>query len=667
MPRSKKTTKTFTVYINGAKKNLNLDNSILSAIDKNLTENEYRKMLHDPKIAQLLQNFTTDGTKLFIDLLREEQAVLDADVKIMADLKFPYTQTRKLKLLIAKKLAEKMAKDPKVAEALNPVKPEDVGANAHAAIKKLLALETNNINRHLKNQAKQFGIAYVPFKFIVQEEKLRMAAPKGKPAKYKREYVVYLVVDDVYFNFVFNRQVNFINYLYEQKEYDLAMLIGRDIYLPKVTHVRQINFSSLSKASKSTAFVFTPPEQARFKNHYREFTKKVKTEPSKYQPIQFLNFNNEPIVHTHLKIPKFNKLFGLRIASVTAQLKTEQESFTPEQILGLPRFFNLHINQEAQNLVNESRRLSQLSDDGSEANLNFILNFPSFYARVAKTSAPELLLRNSNENLKKLMAEVIDKIVTDVLDFQGKELKNNLGLEKLLKESSLAEYVFQQNMPLAPKWIEGLKGYQLGTKILQSRKNTRYRQRPADVKFPNIMSILFWWITSGQYKQQAFDPSKALRANWEKVKYYHPENKATFLNKLIFLIANSIYEKKTEALGQKLSKKVPITHARKYRHGQISRRDKKQQERIAKYATWITDLRRVNPNPYRFSRKFRMSSEFTPKNIEEKITTNYNLHGRVFKSRKEKIRVRDIFNKKPPKGRKTYGSHWNKRKRRRKT
>lgn len=669
MPKSKKTTKSFYVYINGARKKLSLDSSTLSAIDKNLTENEYRKMLHDPEIAELLKNFTADGTKLFIDLLREEQAVLDADVKIMADLKFPYSQARKLKLLIAKQVAERMARDAKVAKVFaeereKAISKEGAGAKAHAIIKTILALETDNINRFLKNQAKQFGIKYVPFKFIVREERSKYAS--GAKPKWKREYVVYLVVDDVYFNFVFNKQVSFINYLYEKKEYDLAILIGKDIYTPKVIHKRVINFSTLLKASNTAANVLSPLETARFKKHYQEFTKKAKSEPAKYQPISFLNFNNESITNNL----KLNKKFGLRIASVTAKLEqTEQESFTPAQIKGLPRLFNLHMNEEANNLVNESQRLLQLSDAGSEANLKFMLDFPSFYTRVATTSAPELLLRNSNENLKKLMAEVIDRIVTNILDYQGKELTGNLGLEKLLKESSVANMLsqLQEKIPLDPKWTEGIKARQLGTKILERNKRSRYRQRPEDVKFPNILSILFWWITSGQYKEAALDPSKALKARWEKVKYYNPENKATFLNKLIFLIANSIYEKKTAALGQKLSKKVPITHARKHRHGQISRRDKKQQERIAKYATWITDLRRVNPNPYRFSRKFRMSSEFTPSNIRERITTNYNSHGQVFKSRKEKIRVRDIFNKKPPKGRKTYGSHWNKRKRRRKT
>jgi hypothetical protein len=118
-----------------------------------------------------------------------------------------------------------------------------------------------------------------------------------------------------------------------------------------------------------------------------------------------------------------------------------------------------------------------------------------------------------------------------------------------------------------------------------------------EADFPNIERIRKWFVKKGIYQNSPqFRPSNRYYTLEKFNELKTNTQRANFIDRATFLIANSIYIKnnniKVRANSQSGGKKVPISRARAYKKYSKDR-NKYSTERVKQYEGWKVDNRKI--------------------------------------------------------------------------
>lgn len=192
------------------------------------------------------------------------------------------------------------------------------------------------------------------------------------------------------------------------------------------------------------------------------------------------------------------------------------------------------------------------------------------------------------------------------------ELWGNNNLQNYLRKMNVSPKIYNSII----RDILTLLENELSNTVLQelTEDNVEEYHQTYESRFPNIGKIRSWFISSGLYNTDPDKHSYTLE-NFKKLR--SNQARANFINRAVFLIANSIYVKKNSHLGMRLrtnsgrliqtaGKKASIKRARKSLkysktginkiniNGTIVEKKKRRTERVKKYESWRNENKQIS-------------------------------------------------------------------------
>jgi len=630
------------VRINGRLTTIKYDEK---SINLKMTDEEYLQTIMQTEYYDFFKNLTYDGFKF---AKNRAHNLIDEEYKLVKN-RHKGVPIGELKInspdeaLLRKKIAQiavqhiqeqKVKKDKKKSKDIEVEVKNKRISYAREEIKLMCNLETYKVNEYIQNLGKSIGMDWVPivFKYApkVYREVLETKDDKVTKSKFRNFYDVEVFIDEQYLMKAQETKISFIMFLQEKDEFGLASW-----YFNNSAEIKGTSFKSFTSTAHTN---LDASALRRLKILYQEFSDLIKKNPDKYDWVKTIKGHTQfHDISKNRKYPYIQHLNNNTTVKVF-RIRDYYEKFKDQGIydrLSKAEKLDAQIDKAkiwALSTVNKNlKKHTELIND-SDSYLNWLENEELFFSKADQVSIPATFFKNTSADVKAVFLDALNMLQTNLLEYEDKLFKD----AKAMKGERFLDTLKQK------AGEEGFEIEQLSELYydIDNEKRKKWRETK-QIKFPNIDAILFWWVTSGQFKllagRYSFKGSQSLADRWDRLRYVRKDTdrKYNFINKVIFQIANGVYIKKIEnAIANGYIKShpdrgvgkraVPYVKGEKKRKRMTRNMKEAQARRVEKYGNYLSNIRKIDYNrPYR-----DLNAE------QDKAVTRKRLKGRDIKKRK---------------------------------
>lgn len=549
-----------------------------SHVKADLPDEEYlRLVFSDPEYEELMKQLTVGGRVRLGKVIGDNIRTLESTTSIKKIMIPELIGVRK-KILqhairrwesmrVAKAVQTQEERQKLVARTYDTTSIENIISNVGY-------LETYNVNKFVYDRFNNLGVGYVPFifKFVKKHRKMR-----ANSKQFSRFFDIIAYVDTDYLAYINQKKVDFTTFLFEKGELRLSSAMHR-------SNLELLTSGRWDSMDLKMVGVLTEAERKRLKQFWLEFKEKTAQDPDRYI---FTKFVPKREVKTKKGVSALNNPSTMTILHISDYMvkyhTKEEDDIDPNDKDG--RQLRVKSSEFIQKNLEKKKALG--NDDDV---FKWIDNEGLIFNKAQLNKIPKTMLRNSPAVIQQVFLDAVDYLVNNLVDNYDKLATTHIDQRRTTAASNLAKRAAKLGLGVAD----------LSADLFAIPKSARAEwQTTKEIKFPNIDSILFWWIRSGQYKMT----SATLKKRWERVKLYHIDRKMRFLNHLIFMIASGVYIKKiadARSSGQPFTASMRTHGVR--RSVKVARRtrevgwNKAQVARYVKYAEWRDNLRATKVN-----------------------------------------------------------------------